>query len=61
MNVASFLTKAARTFAERPAVSLGTETLSHLWGPGQPGGTARRDTDTPLRSPARGPRGARHE
>jgi acyl-CoA synthetase (AMP-forming)/AMP-acid ligase II len=25
MNVASFLTKAARTFAERPAVSLGTE------------------------------------
>jgi acyl-CoA synthetase (AMP-forming)/AMP-acid ligase II len=26
MNVASFLTKAARTFAERPAVSLGTET-----------------------------------
>ena len=24
MNVASFLTKAARTFAERPAVSLGT-------------------------------------
>jgi long-chain acyl-CoA synthetase len=26
MNVASFLTKAARTFAERPAVSFGTET-----------------------------------
>ena len=26
MNVASFLTKAARTFADRPAVSLGTET-----------------------------------
>ena len=26
MNVASFLTKAAQTFAERPAVSLGTET-----------------------------------
>ena len=25
MNVSSFLTKAARTFAERPAVSLGTE------------------------------------
>jgi acyl-CoA synthetase (AMP-forming)/AMP-acid ligase II len=25
MNVASFLTKAARTFAARPAVSLGTE------------------------------------
>ena len=32
MNVASFLTKAARTFAARPAVSLGTEPLLHLWG-----------------------------
>src|SRR4029453_2670112 len=27
MNVSSFLTKAARTFAERPAVSFGTETF----------------------------------